>query len=628
MSPSPAILVILAVVAGAGLGYFLTPSASQPVNSASVQQELELAPDPAITTRVHPDLSSSNFARTADAIGRIASASLGELPGHLDAALDLQGAGRTHESQIMLQALVERWAELDPAGGAVHMFAKNRKSFAQQIFTAWTERAPDEALEAARGWEPESERSDLYAAVIAQIGRSDHERFRALVLEGDPPLPDDLSYGIGQSALGEIAVNDLDAALELLRALPVGSQRSGIIGIAKSLAGMDPTAATRWAIELKNKDHRGAALWRIAVEISQRDPDAAAELLPHFPDSSKFPAEMVARHMIESGRDREATFDWLLEIKSGEAAGKLFVSDLAATDPQVAFANLNRILNSLDKPPHGLIGSSLDVFGTAALPELAAALAPDTNRDLTSAIASHWTRHDPEAALGWLSEFLPNVTNGEMVNRLSRSLQQAVSFSELSGGATQKLADLSSRLGPAQRDRFVRSITQEMAESGDPEVAEFFLNELATSDAQRKRFINMRFSRLADANPQDAIAKMGELTEPLLQNTAAELTAYSWSGYAPFAASSWVASLPEGVQRDHAASGLAGATIHHDPVAALAWLASINDVDVRARSIRDYAGGWRPGSIDDANEVLGDIDFTPEEKSEILTKIESRLAPE
>ena len=628
MSRTAAISFALAAITGIGFGYLFTPAGDRDSDAAQPAESMADPLGAADPRENGSNVDPSPFKRIATALDRVATATADELPELLELALN-NAKGNPYESQILRRAILERWAEVDPAGGATHFFTI-RQYDAQQIFAAWAKRDPDAAMAAALGWssDDETERDALYHSVVSQIGLTDPKRFRDLVLKGDPPITKRL-FGVGPSrAIGELAAVDLDSAWELLQALPADNHRDGIVSIAKTLAAQDASNAVQWAKDLKNKEHVGAALGTIANALCETDPDAAADLLQYFPDPEKFPAYTLAKRMIERGDDPEATFDWLLKNNFGDAAGSLFVSKLLGTDPDAALANADRILKAVKKPPYGFALKSVGQIDPAKIPELAANIQPGTHPDIAIALAAAWGKQDPQATLNWIATYLPSTTGSSSVRSLHNTARGLLfeAANAPGGDLKQELTEFSAKLPAGPREQLIGSMAQRLAEMGDPEMADFFLNDLGVSDRLRERFVHSQFSHLADQDPELALAKMAELTEPILQNEAAEMTAYHWANYDPHAASTWAATLSPGLQRDNAASGLAAAVMQHAPAQGLAWLASIDNAEVRSWSIQHYSGSWRPGSMDEANGVLAGVEFTPEEKSAILAKIETRLA--
>lgn len=333
-----------------------------------------------------------------------------------------------------LSAIAVSWAAQDPAGALIQSSSlpENLASgFRQTVYTEWAridlagfvahvESVGAEVIEVQTAFQ-----YVLYSDPALAIRITDG-------LSGDDMVSRSMASALRQSAQGQLAVRDLDAATAQLAAMSPGTDRDRLAqAIASALAQRDPFEAVAWVRTLDPPSPN--AYTSIMSMVALTDIDAAFELLGEtdIPGPSGVMITMIAsRVMGDPRRARE------------------FVNRLSARDDAESRQALSTLVASwMQRDP----GSALDwivASGTDVDSNLMRTAAMDmARRDIVGAaeytdrlperyrgawvieLARHYAANDSAAALDWLNQYQGrdyyDIALRETVNQLARTNPRA-----------------------------------------------------------------------------------------------------------------------------------------------------------------------------------------------------------
>ena len=283
----------------------------------------------------------------------------------------LQGDERRTEYSILLHA----WGQTDPQGALAYTIENTGTNFARQtVLTSWASYDPDAALAFAEG---------------------NHE--------GDDANP--LMVGV----IRGLAADDMNRATSLLQSLPRSRERGDALNSMIPLLLADGvTSAVTWTNGITDDVLRSGALTYIARDLSDSDPEAAADLVLSAPDQeSKIRAiDDIAESWAERDLDAAIAFTERLEPELRAEAAEGVVGELASKDPQEAsrwMESLSATGTDLDPAIRSFVWNSW-----SKEPELAANWVGQMSSQRDSERTYHhilgrWMGSDPEAARAWMA---------------------------------------------------------------------------------------------------------------------------------------------------------------------------------------------------------------------------------
>ena len=610
-------LLLAALLGGFAVGYFFTPGAPVILNPIS-PKVAEISFEQGEVPQTLKEDPSTAF------IHQLANASVEELPGFLSSVLDARDSSGWENFHLRLTPVLERWTELDAAGGARHAFQIIRPRIAKQIFAIWARQSPKEALAAAETWFPESQRLALLATALGSFAAKDPAEFHQALLSATPELLGALDPRPFADFLSTLATKDLPAAVALFERLPKPQNVLATRALASAYATSDPEAATAWALSIKNIGARDTSLGEIARALALTDPEAAAAVVTSFTDPSEFPVYDIAKILKE--QDPEKALQWLNSLppsnRIGSTISSLFIQEAAQDDPLLALDMICSYIPKFDDKWGNLSNGAFSGFSHEDFPSLAAELGSATNVKIASGLAQNWLRADPAAAASWLQDYIPSLPVGEsqesLIDTLSRSL---VSRDDSESALLEStLKNLSESLPQASREHLASAVSANLARELSPEATTLFLDHLATTEDQRTAFVAQSTRALVEENPTTAVAGLDRYTDLALRSAAHSSAATAWGRFDAEGASAWAASLPVGSDRDHAAAGLAISLNRGDREAVMPWLLSVTDADLRLETAQRIFAHLR--SSDFRASALGAIRSSDLPSSEKIALLE------
>ncbi len=97
----------------------------------------------------------------------------------------------------------------------------------------------------------------------------------------------------------------------------------------------------------------------------------------------------------------------------------------------------------------------------------------------------------------------------------------------------------------------------------------------------------------ATQDPYRTVQALSAIDDPTERAMAYREAVYGWSSVDSYRASDWVATLPPGLNRDAAVSGLAGELSKEQPDMAFQWGASIMDPEIRLTVLQQVVEAWK-----------------------------------
>ncbi len=458
-------------------------------------------------------------------------------------------------SSAFMNALVERWLVVDPAGARVgiRQFEKNTVG------------------NAASEWTGEGQ-------FLAAFARTHPEMLLDALPEKAVWDPFDRSLS---TAFAELAKRDPAAARSYLKRFADPQQRkSAEVAIAKGIAESDPVAAVAVARTLDSQPVFDAAL----AAAKGRGASAVRDVL--MANAKKFPVGNVLPEL--ALRDPDEDWGTLAGDVSDDKRGVLVqtVTEAGRLTPEELarrIAGLDRFPPNLRKLMGGMLVSAWAENDPRAASEWALAHAkaddseaPESQR--VNAAFYQWLRADEAAALDWCTHLPGSPLRDNISNGAAASLARA-------GKIDGALAILGPQPG-AKSASAIAAIAESRAE-GDPSAAAAWIDSLPL-EINTAGAVNAIVEKWA-ARDLASAAKWVE-SQPAGARRDAALRAYTRTAAEldPAAAGEWAETIADPKLRAKAAESVFGLMSRRDPAAARAWLRALPGVDLvwRERFLR------------------------------------------
>lgn len=623
----------IAALASLLAGYFAGRSGTPPAEPEGDRGTRPDAIAGAPETPVERTDGSKSSAAIRDSLRTVNKAEVPELKQLLEAADREDEDGLSGGTLYRRTAILERWAELDPAGAMAYAVeAEDEDQLLSSVFAVWARGNPDAAIEALAGLEPYS-RLPAVRGVVEAAGGDATRLLRWLPsLTGLLPEeidPVDLDRLLTPAELRRLATADPDATREIMKSLPpgaLGAYEGARLAIA---AQSGPDAALRLLETMSLQPEHAGPLVAQLQELAQTSPDTACSILlriaamPGMKDSMSGgddaairTYQSVFRGLITTDPERAVTL--LREVTNGFMRTAI-VSDSLRLDLQ---DNLQRALEL------GPLMTAYDAMVEALLPPLpirdpAAALAaardapPSAFRDYVIASAAQlWEQDDPGRAAQWTAGLPP----GEFRELLESSL---AGTSLPNGIARLEQLTINLRHHPDDPDAAARAeFAARLAVSSDPQAAAEIAAKWPAGTA-RDSAVRTITGEWWAAEPGAALVWTESLPADV-RATALTGIAKTWTATDPIAASEWIDTLEPGPDREATVDAFSGTLTDTDPERALVWAATLTDPDRRARRLGEIARYWMEFSPAEAKAVIGGLDtLTPDE----CTQLQSSGSP-
>ncbi len=524
---------------------------------------------------VQPPGGSQPTSRVEGEVARLASSPAADQAEDFYQTLAaIEAEPRQEERKERLTALADRWLAKAPAEAFSAFLAMaesdEQLSLLHHLVSEWVkidERAVFARLRSIDGWY----REVLQGAAVLSLKESDvSSAVRWLESLSGPSRPN-----LYRELFLDWTEKDMEAAKRKVVQLrnPEGQERAAR-AVARAMALRDSEEALDWAESLQEPVRTKAIKSALAV-LAFNNPRAAWESLQRIPDGAD--RNETAQLILErwGRRDPAAALNWADENAGDEMlrnmAGSLILN-LAERDPQAAVAYLDNLPlgDARDHILRNVIGKAAyaDPDATAhwveqlsgadrstAIPALLRAWASFEPREAAEyaeqlgedeqfwpgidGIAGNWSRMDPAAAVEW-AESLPD---GER-------LQALVSAA---GGWAQS--------DPVSAAGYVGA-----------------LDDATFQQAAAERVV----TEWGQWQPAEAAAWVqSTFDDPAIRGPSYRALASLWLDAYPRDASAWIATLPEGVDRDAAVTVLLEDLASADPQTAAAWAGTLFDPALR-----------------------------------------------
>ncbi len=521
----------------------------------------------------------------------VARLSAAEIPGALRAAHDFEGQKR----DLLVDALLGRWAELDPAAAAKCAFGLNtskRDNGGTTPLTIWAEKE----LDAASAWllaqQPGHRRDFAILEIASRLVRKDpaaatrflehlENKYRARF----PSTPNGFT---AMSAVLQWAKKDFDAAAHYARGVKNRELRQALLGALGSSESRSPQEVLTWADAIDDQDVRSDITTGAIARLADGDPHAALTYLRTLPSGLQFKhADGVIRKLAE--RDIAAARRAVEELPEGRTRSGALTAMLSTwirTDLDGATSYVKTLPEgSARTSAIRELASRIPERDRMAALELASLLPAGHERERAMhSIASQWAGSEPKAA----AEYLLQNPPGERSYSYNSPLQAVI----------QKWASTNAR----ELLEWARALPDEK---------------------ERNAILSTAIPGVARIDPLTAAKELAQVSSHAQANVAAQLAA-TWAGRDPAAAANWAASLPEGEVRGQAFSAVAklwanlelsgptkwleslapgksrDAAVHSfasrvaekDPESALAWAGTIEDARARTGAVEKFTRSW------------------------------------
>jgi hypothetical protein len=570
--------------------------------------------------------------------------------------LDPNDAGRYR----LRNALINRWAAVDPDGAWDAAVQLNDKNLKQQMIAAVIGEISRSDLGKARHLlsgikDQQSKRAALYAFLNQAVSDDPEEAFRVLASEST----NSQGYGHYQTLFQKWAKNDPEAAIAKLSLIKGTSNRQQALqGIAVALVTSDPQralglldgmppgqgrtstlssitstwmhedsgAAIAWINSLPPAD-RSKALQNSSWQLIQDDPAKAATLLASLPANSQTSNQFSNLAGQWAQQDLVAARKWAESLPAGQTREKAMngiINTLSQTDPAQAAAVLGgAVISNENSGQVGMIvGAWIKTDQTAALAWLDSLdLRGDSQRNVHSQFLQYWVNEDAPAA----SRYALGIQD-------EKSRKQAIS----------SLVGAWGRIDPQAAREWITTALE-----GDSKNSS--LNSLIQGLSHQDYSTALRYYQEATANLAP------EAVEKTFGNAASQI-ARNWVQLDSKAAGQWVMSLPEGESRSSTVRSMVddlgdydikdaaefvgtlaagkerdravGALVsdlgdHGDPESAFDWAASTSDATSRENMIRNAANQWKEYDRAAARAAVAGADISTEAKNKILKGLEN-----
>ncbi|HWB04450.1 MAG TPA: hypothetical protein VG796_15585 [Verrucomicrobiales bacterium] len=509
------------------------------------------------------------------------------------------------------ELLYMKWVTLDPAG-CMEFLAKNDSGQRVQAMTAWLKHDVDGAYAWALAAGDDVKVNESARMVFQELAKLNPQKFLALAASAkEAHLPGESI----QAAFRKFAKTDPAAAVEALRGLGPKARSNGSWGLGIEWARTDPGSAFAWAQQLTDPVDKESALRGVLTSWARTDPDAALshmDLLQKLPDAKgQDPKSAIVRGLAAKDPQRALDFVIAHAANQNERMNLLaneVIPKLAATMKPAEFAALMDKAGSVTGTADSTGSSYSDALfsrgmyypgsypGSGYSPPFPDDADPaGTFRQLTggkltpaqkyaaTAMAQQWAEKDTSAALAaYQSASDPAIK--EMLS--SALLNQARSKSDLS-----LLAMVDAGAGAAGQSRYYADDVIHRQAATDPAKVLAWADDLPGNSQLRGRAQQSALSAWASYDTGSAIAYAGQRPAEEQPQLYAAISG-AWAASDTYGSSQWIASLPEGMNRDQAASALITQLSSREPESALAWTRSIGDENLQRSSYVNLFSNW------------------------------------
>lgn len=622
-SKATALAAAMAAAACFPIGYavhsgFETPIPAAPALPVAAIPPLEAGP---------PDFSGSElfaeWVRLHDEHGHDAAA----MPVLFKAIAGLQD---TFRRRAFRAALVEEWAQVDPAGGLEFFLGDGgNRDAARHLFRAWLTASPGAAMAKLTALGPAGDSLAGEQDMLSEIARHSPEHVAAIAAR----LPESSSYWRQPvtDAFAILAEQNLETARQAAEGLTGARRGEALAGVAKAWATKDFEAAASWVRSLPEGTDREGILRQALMGLAASDPMAALANSDAVPPGGRmgYFADTTAARLLKATQpeDFDEVAGWLRDHP-----GKISGEDVVGLSSVVT--------NKLNENPAGFL-DRLAAQGTLGVlgPALGSALLNEGKPQL--AAVWEWLKSQPENpatqnlrqsvlnAAGWQNPDLAfSIALAVPDNPAGRQELQQIANSLLNGGQRLgRIDELLAEAPPRLRDPLLVSAFQTMNPDGMGDPAPWLgrLNELP---AEHRTAAAAQFAGAwAYRNPEAAASWAAQLPADGGRLDALRTVAGTWLRHDSLAASEWIAQLPAGAERDAGATVLVHAMAGEPTNEAWHWAVSITEPQARLEAARTALAAIAPRDATEAMHWIDTSALAAAEKSALKEAVANGTLP-
>ena len=538
----------------------------------------------------------------------LAADSSGGFPALLEKMKSLPDA----QKSLLMGFLLDRWAMLDPVGGADFFKAKNDEENLSALLRQWglidfpaaAAKAGDYGEKSLRRTLREKARLDPAGFLAWVKDRSDLNPL-TIFNSGSPE---------NTEALHRLAEQDPDRMSEWSRQVPEEKWNRGFAeAFSAVLAAKNPDDAILWANSLTDPSRTRNALAGIAEVLAGTQPERALALVANMKDGGNNEQRSTFDKIIKKLGldDPDKATAALATLPKGALRSQLIgktLNSLLKSDPARAFTmadSMGTEIGPMDQMGAGPMSQSPEQ--ARRLMDLAATAGDSSFRKNAVGMALFgWLQKDP-ASLG---AYLNGKMDGPLFASMKSEMQNGLAMMSLQTG--QPLApELAAAIG-MKPEFTVGALVQK-----NPEQAAAQLDTI-TDPAAKTRVLRDVANAWALRDRNEAIDWAGTLTNPPEQATAWQAITQSWLAEDSHKASQWVNTLPPGEARDNAAQTIAQSMSEKDPDLSWPWTLSMTTPALRTKTMNEVALKWSRQDPGGLQAALADPAIPPADRQAVL----------
>jgi len=580
---------LLAVILACGLTGYLGGKVSRPVGAgrqgegASGTSRAKIAP-----------LQVPVFAVT-----RLPEATFTDKRG-FDAFVASLGLSREHAQWVALRMRSEQ----DMAGS----LALAREQKAVGLWAAGAaEIDPKKAFALMQGLRMQ-ERSPAEMELFATLGRRDPK----LGLELLSRLDACDGAGMGATVnffRNWAAVAPIDTVAAAVKRLPSRAQNLAMYGLFKTWGESDRVGMLEWASE-QGPTMAKRAFRSLNGSSDGRNPEQLFELAIQFPKAADWLTLAVANNQLATA---PAGYQVIGELPPGPIRDEQiwrFAANFSQRDPDAAWELMGTLSPEDQKQ---FFEGSIRGFAKIKPLEVAEKLKTgEFGMGSFPSVMEEWARTNPQEALAWSQGNLKGSTQLESVDAVFSAWSEkspadaAAASRNLPAGLRAKiLTDVAQNFGTSdpdaalawadqlpqlERSRAAGAAIQGWAEK-DPAAAAQALAGLPSAGMDDAFDVVAR--RFAQVDPSAAVQWTATLPDENRREHTIGKVVNAWAGQDAASASEYLAKIESGGFRDRAIGGFVSSVRELDPESAAVWASSIQSTDLQRSNLRDALQEWK-----------------------------------
>jgi len=533
--------------------------------------------------------------------------------------LEKMAALPASQKAILNGILLDRWATLDPLGGAAFFKSKNDESNLSALFRQWGQIDFETAAAKAVAFGDK-----CVSRTLREKARLDPAAFLAWTKDHPDINPlalfnsDASEYS---EALERLAALDPDQVLAWSKSVPETKWNEGFANtFAAQLAKRSPEEAIAWAKALTDPLTQ-AALCGVAGSLAGTQPDRALALLRDLPANGDYTIRELQAAILTklTPADPDQAMALSRSFPPGDVRDRIVkrtMDSLLKKDPVRAFALADSLGPEAGPNLQSFISENIKDPGQARRILEAAPQAGESSfrQTATKAALLVWMQSDPASLGSWL--------NGRMDTPLLSSMK-----ADLQGGMALLTLQTGQPIDPAllaavgSNPKFM---VQALLEK-DPSRAAASM-ERVTDPASREDTAREIAKAWVSQDRGDALEWAATLTEPAVQAEAWQAIAAHWLGEDSHKASEWITTLPPGTARDAAVVTMAHHIESTDPDLSWKWALTLTDPVLKTKTLQQVTQQWSRQDAAAARRALGSSGLSAAERRMILeTPVETTV---